>query len=69
MVCGQLYQLIEKINDMDRPGLMQMLRGMRCSFKIDFTQEFLDSVSLERLRHIVLAASLHGHSSADKATA
>jgi hypothetical protein len=69
MVCGQLYQLIEKINDMDRPGLMQMLRGMRCDFKIDFTQEFLESVSVERLRHIVLAASLHDRSCTQRATA
>ena len=69
MACGQLYQLIEKINDMDRQHLMQALCGMRCSFKIDFTQEFLNSVSLERLRHIVLAASLHDRGSADKATA
>jgi hypothetical protein len=32
---------------------------MRCPFNLDFTDEFLDSVSVERLRHIVLGACLH----------
>jgi hypothetical protein len=35
------------------------LHRLRCRFQLDFTDDFLESVSLERLRHIALAASLH----------
>ncbi len=35
---------------------------MDCGFRIDFSDEYLKSMSLERLRHVVLAASLHAHS-------
>ena len=43
---------------MDRDELIRTLQGIRCPFKMDFTKEFLNSISLERLQHIVLAASL-----------
>jgi len=46
------------IASMDRPDLVHTLETLECSFPLDFTEEFLDSVSVERLRHIVLAASL-----------
>jgi len=44
---------------MDRDQLIGMLRKMECTFRLDFTEEFLHSVNLERLRHIVLSAGLH----------
>jgi len=44
---------------MSRADLIAALRGLRCTFKLDFTQEYLHSASLDRLRHIYLAASLH----------
>lgn len=56
-----LEALIERIAGMDRPALVDTLQNLNCDFRIDFTAEFLDSISLERLRHIVLAASLHDH--------
>lgn len=55
----QVEALISRIASLDRPGLVRFLRGLDVDFAIDFTDEFLDSISLERLRHIVLAASLH----------
>jgi len=48
-----------KIVDMDRSSLIRTLRGLRCGFAIDFTDAFLEAVSLDQLKHIVLAASLH----------
>ncbi len=56
--------LVARIGSLDRCGLIQELRRMRCSFEIDFSDDFLNSVSLERLRHIVLAAGLHAHAPA-----
>ena len=67
MACRRLERLVEKINGMQRDSLVQMLHQMHCPFKLDFTDEFLNSVSVERLRHIVLAASLHEHASRSKA--
>ncbi len=46
---------------MDREGLIETLRRMRCEFPMDFTDDYLASLSIERLKHIVLAASLHDH--------
>lgn len=44
---------------MDREELILLLKGMHCTFPMDFTEEYLQSVSVERLRHIVLGASIH----------
>lgn len=48
-----------RIAAMDRSHLIALLKDMHCSFPIDLTDEFLQSINLERLRHIVLATSLH----------
>ncbi len=55
-------QLAGELAVMDRQNLIGMLSSLDCGFQFDFTKEFLDSVSLERLRHIVLAASLQARS-------
>ena len=44
---------------MDRAKLIRYVRRLKCDFELDFTDEFLRSVSLERLRHIALAAGIH----------
>jgi hypothetical protein len=51
--------LARAVADMDREGLIRMLKKMQCTFRLDFTDEFLRAASIERLRHIVLSASLH----------
>ncbi len=56
---GPLSSLPAKVADMDRPHLIEILRSLRCDFRLDFTDDFLQSASMERLRHIVLAAVLH----------
>lgn len=52
-------RLIARIVQMDRSGLIGLLRRMRCDFEMDFSDDYLAQMSVDRLRHIVLAASLH----------
>jgi hypothetical protein len=47
-----------RVARMNRRSLIRMLRRLDCGFKVDFTDEFLAGVSMQRLRHIVLAAVL-----------
>lgn len=48
----------DRIRQMDRGELINVLRRAECGFRIDFTDEFLAALSMDRLRHIVLAAIL-----------
>ena len=48
-------RLSHEIVGLDRDALIRRLRGMSCKFELDFTDEFLQSISLGRLRHIILA--------------
>ncbi len=61
MQAQQVEKLVTDIASMDRGMLVKMLRGLDCDFQIDFTDDFLSTLSIERLRHVVLAASLHAH--------
>ena len=58
MPCRQGQDLADKLQTMDRVSLIRMLRGFHCEFDLDFTEDFLKTTSLARLRHIVLAAIL-----------
>ncbi|MBN1942983.1 MAG: hypothetical protein JW849_06780 [Phycisphaerae bacterium] len=59
MGVGPFERLITRLACMDRQDLILLLRSMHCTFPMDFTEEFLQTISVERLRHIVLAASVH----------
>jgi hypothetical protein len=59
-------KMVEKIAGMERADLIRLLSDLQCDFKMDFNDDFLNSVTLERLKHIVLAASLHAHNSEAK---
>lgn len=59
MASGPTERLVQEIAAMDRGELLRLLRKMDCSFKLDFTEAFLQEMSIERLRHITLAALLH----------
>jgi hypothetical protein len=52
-------RMATRIAEMDRDRLIVLLQEMHCTFPLDFTREFLDSLSLEKLRHIAFSASLH----------
>lgn len=46
------------IASLDRDELKTRLKDFQDSIKLDFTDDYLDTVSLDRLRHIVLAVVL-----------
>jgi len=57
---GQFDQLATSIAALGRDELKQRIRGFRGRFKLDFSDDYLDSLSLDRLRHILLAALING---------
>lgn len=56
--------LVEVIGAMDRPALVALLRESPCPFPVDFTDEYLNTIGLERLRHLTLAVLLQARKSA-----
>ena len=44
---------------MSRSQLKRRLRSVKVRFKMDFTDKFLDSLSKDELRHVLLAAQLN----------
>lgn len=47
---------------LDRCKLIDALREADCGFQVNFSDDFLAEVSMDRLRHIVLAAMLQDRS-------
>jgi hypothetical protein len=43
-----------------RDELKRRIKDFRGRFKLDFSDDYLDSLSLDRLRHILLAALING---------
>ena len=56
-----MEKLVTDLAEMGREGLVERLRGLECGFPMDFSDAFLGSLSLNRLRHVVLAACLQQH--------
>ena len=54
----QVEELITLVCAMDRAAIKRQLVGFRGDFPLDFTPEFLDTLPLERLRHIYVALCL-----------
>ena len=50
-------QLIQEIHSLDREGCTAELRTMNRP-RLDFTPEFLEHLTLEQLRHVLMAACL-----------
>jgi len=48
----------ERVATMDRRALIKAILTMECNFPVDLTEEFLQTLSIERLRHIYQALSL-----------
>jgi hypothetical protein len=44
---------------LERNELTRRIKNFRGRFKLDFTQDYLDNLSVDRLRHILLAALIH----------
>jgi hypothetical protein len=51
--------IVSTIASMGRPQLVSLLRRMRCGFEIDFSDTYINSMNLDRLRHVALAVSMH----------
>ncbi len=50
---------ITSITALGRNELTRRIRGFRGRFKLDFTEDYLDNISVDRLRHILLAALIN----------
>jgi len=56
-------QTATSIAVLDRNELKKRIRNFKGRFKLDFTENYLDNLSVDRLRHILLAALINvkGH--------
>ena len=54
----QVEELICLVASLDKPALTRQFLAFRGNFPVDFTPEFLDRLSVERLRHIYVALCL-----------
>ena len=54
----QVEELICLVSSLDKRALTAQFLGFRGNFPVDFTPEFLDALSVERLRHIFVALCL-----------
>jgi hypothetical protein len=55
---SQIESLVADIGSMDRAVLRHHFRRYPARFPIDLSEDFLNSASVERLRHIFLAICL-----------
>ncbi len=54
----QVEELICLVSALDRSSLIEQFQNYQAGFPVDFTPEFLNNESIERLRHIFLALCL-----------
>lgn len=54
----QVDELVTLLAGMDRGALVRHFRCYRARFPVDFTEDFYQRTSLDRLRHIFLAMCL-----------
>ena len=52
-------QTATSIAALGRNELKRRIRGFRGRFKLDFTEDYLNNLSVDRLRHILLAALIN----------
>ena len=53
-----LENTVAAIATLSRDEAKRRIMGFRSSIKLDFTDDYLDAISLDRLRHILLAVVL-----------
>jgi hypothetical protein len=56
---GNFEQAATSIAALGRTELTRRIKGFRGRFKLDFTDDYLNNLSVERLRHILLAALIN----------
>ena len=52
-------KLTANLAGLSRAQLKRRLLSLKTRFPLDFTEDYLDSISSEKLRHILLAAMLN----------
>ena len=65
----QVEELIEVAGALDKTELVNRFLSFRATFPLDFTRDFLESQSLDRLRHLYVALCLHVHQRSAEAPA
>ena len=55
MQADQVEEMLCLISSLDRPALTHQLVEFRANFPVDFSTEFLEEQSVERLRHLLFA--------------
>ena len=53
-----LEEVAVAISSLDRDAIKRRIKNFKGRFKLDFTDKYLDNLSIDRLRHILLAAFL-----------
>jgi len=61
LAAEQVEELICLVAAMDRQSVIDYIKAFEASFPIDFTDEFLTEIPLERLRHVFVALCLQEH--------
>jgi hypothetical protein len=60
MVSRQYFeQTATSISSLGRGELKKRIKGFKGRFKLDFTDTYLDNLTIDRLRHILLAALIN----------
>jgi hypothetical protein len=52
-------QMAASLADLGRDDLKKRIKDFRGRFKLDFSDDYLDALSLDRLRHLLLAALIN----------
>ncbi|MHC4244523.1 MAG: hypothetical protein ACYS3N_11930 [Planctomycetota bacterium] len=50
---------VTSVASLGRDELTRRIRNFRGRFKLDFTEDYLNKISVDRLRHILLAALIN----------
>ena len=56
---AEAERIATKLASMSRSQLKGSLRSLKARFRMDFTEDYLNRTSVDRLRHILLAALIN----------
>ena len=54
-------ELAREIAELSRRQVLERLEQIHCTFPLDFDEQFLADQTLDKLRHILLAAAMHAY--------
>ena len=57
---GQADKIITELATMDRHALVNAIMNLECEFPLDFTDQYLLTLTEEKLRHLYMALHSHG---------